>query len=220
MELKTLKTKLACVPGLLSQLKLLAKNAVYAVKEVLSRLFSQEGYSFDDRRMNRSLVLFLGFLVFADYLMFCFHADKNVFDLLPALPSISDQHEITVYLPSLNGKTLLTEKRMATDFKSRERYIHYLFNTVIRGSVYENTALAVPVALNIRSIWIAKSDKHPGKEICAIDCEVPVGNPDVTPIQGSENLFKEALTKTVSANISDIDDVVLLEKGIQNRRFW
>jgi hypothetical protein len=65
-----------------------------------------------------------------------------------------------------------------------------------------------------------KSPDRDGKDICAIDCEVPVLDQEIQAIPGSEPLFREALRKTVAANIPRISEVVVLERGIPYKKLW
>jgi hypothetical protein len=63
---------------------------------------------------------------------------------------------------------------MAADFENDERFILFLFNAVVKGSIYQNTSMAVPAGMHVRRVWVMeKSPDRDGKDICAIDCECP-----------------------------------------------
>ena len=217
-------TEIKAVKGFLSAFKTAKDSVKKQISEVIkafSVVLGPEPYLMKDRKVNRYLILTLGAVFVLDYFMFCYHSEKNVFSFFPELPVISKQKEVTVYLPALDGQSLLEEKRMAASYESRERFIKFLFNAVVKGSKFQNTALAVPVQMNIRKIWVLdKSGDHEGKGFCAIDCEVPVSDQEVKPIPGSEPLFKKALEQTITANIPEIAGIILLERGVPDKKLW
>jgi hypothetical protein len=193
----------------------------YLFKETFIRFMNMETYRGEDRQLNRNLALLIATLLILDYLMFCFHTDKNIFAIFPDVPKLSRQHEVTVYLPALDGASLLTEKRMAADFENDERFILFLFQRRCEGSIYQNTSMAIAAGMHVRRVWVMeKSPDRDGKDICAIDCEVPVLDQEIQAIPGSEPLFREALRKTVAANIPRISEVVVLERGIPYKKLW
>jgi len=170
---------------------------------------------------NRFLLIGIGSLLLLDYLMFCYHTDKNIFNIFPTIPVIEDKREIEVYLPGLDGVTIFKEKRQIMGFPSDERFVRYLFNTVRKGSQFDNTSIMVPVELQIRNIWITDGDTiSKNEKLCVVDVEVPVIEKDITPLQGSEPLFKEAFRQTVKANIPSIAEITILERGIPDKKLW
>ncbi|PKL36174.1 MAG: hypothetical protein CVV44_18320 [Spirochaetae bacterium HGW-Spirochaetae-1] len=170
---------------------------------------------------NRFLLIGIGSLLLLDYLMFCYHTDKNIFSIFPTIPIMEDKREIEVYLPGLDGETIFKEKRQIMGFPSDERFVRYLFNTVRKGSQFDNTSIMVPVELQIRNIWITDVDNiSKNEKLCVVDVEVPVIEKDITPLQGSELLFKEAFRQTVKANIPSITEITILERGIPDKKLW
>lgn len=147
--------------------------------------------------------------------MFCFHAEKNVFDIIPALPLLQDSKEITLYLPSPDGKTILEEKRNIGFFASDEKFATVLLSMVLRGSTAENTSMAVPVKLKLRRIWINKNQGQ-----CIIDFEPSIIAADTKVIPGSEKLFMQSLERTLKENVSGIKELLLLERGVPGKKLW
>jgi len=169
---------------------------------------------------KRILILFFTSIFLLDYLMLCYHIDKNIFDIFPSIPQLDIRKEITVYLPSLDGKTLMPEKRLIPGFESDKRFAEYLCTTVKKGSRYENTALVVPVDIFVTEIWLYH--ESPDEVHCVFDIEpatLTTGK-SIKIIPGSEALFREALEKTVTENIPAIKKVTVLEKGIPAKRLW
>lgn len=198
-----------------------AKKLILAGKDSIASFMNGEPHNWNDKLTNRRLIITLASIFFLDYIMFCYHAGRNIFAIFPSVPPVSSQHEITVYLPSLDGKTIIDEKRKVVSFGSEERFIQFLVNSVASGSLFENTAMAVPAKINIRKVWLLEKSVNPdGKDICAIDCEPIVLEAGVKPLPDSEELFEKALTQTITANIPRISDIILLDGGIPDRKFW
>lgn len=192
----------------LVKIKRLLADAAGSVSAYLS---SDEKYDWSDGGLNRRLIMTFGFLFVIDYMMFCYHSDKNIFDIFPSIPAVSGHQEVTLYLPDLDG-SILEETRMTPTFADKEHFVRFLFNSVVKGSMLKNTALAVPAEMNIRHIWITE-------EGCTVDCEITELSSGMKPLQGSEELFKSALTKTIRTNIPEISSVLVLTGGIE-RRLW
>jgi len=180
-------------------------------KEKLNTLL--EKVKTDKKERNRYMMLLIAFLLFFDYIIFCFHTGKNPFDIIPSLPLKNEKSDITIYLPDLDGKTIIKEEKKIPEIKKTEEYIQYIFNKVIEGSKYENTSVVVPVDTYIRKIWIY--DKT-----CIIDAGFSLLKKDSNVIKGSEGSFKKALSKSIIENISSIEKVLLLDKGLPNRNIW
>lgn len=169
----------------------------------------------DPRAKRRFFILGFGGLFFLNYLMFCFHADKNVFSIFPEIPKLEEIQSVTLYLPSPDGKTMLKEVRKAGFYGSDEKYAAVLFKMVLRGSRYENTSMAVFASFNVRMIWI---DRGTGK--CIIDVEPTVLNESAVVTKGSEELFKKSLEKTLRENIPVVKELVFLERGVPGKNIW
>ena len=196
------------------------KEILIKGKDIIVLFMESHPYTWENKTNNRRFIITLTSLLILNYVMFCYHSGKNIFSIFPNIPPISSQHEVTVFLPALDGKTLIEEKRKAAKFESEERFIHFLFNNVVQGSMFENTAFAVPVDMNIRTIWMLGKSENNSKDICAIDCGITAVNPQIKPLPDSELLFREALRKTITANIPHIEKVVLLEGGMPDKKFW
>jgi hypothetical protein len=158
-----------------------------------------------------------------NYLLFCVHTGKNIFDIFPSIPELDQKYEVTVYLPALDGKSILTEKRSIPQLKNEERLAGYLFNVVLKGSRFENTAVAIPVDLFVKKIWITK-DAAPAEsgveKTCIFDVEPALIRESAVIIPGSEELFRDALQKTITGNINSIKHVKVIENGIPERKLW
>ncbi len=176
----------------------------------------------DPKEKNRILIIALSLLFIFDYCMFCLHIEKNIFDIFPSIPLLDDRTTVTLFLPSLDGVTLLKEKRDIPVYESDERKVKYLFNAVVAGSVYENTSFTVPVILRLRKIWIFGETKgaSPGGSECVIDIDSDmVLNKDIL-IKGSEPLFRKALEKTITSIVPSIKRVIVIEKGVPDKALW
>jgi hypothetical protein len=170
----------------------------------------------DKKYKNRFLILSLSILFIADYVMFSYNTDKNIFNIFPSIPALSDQKEISVYLPSLESQDLIKETRMAPSFSDNERFIKYLFKTVARGSIYENTSVLIPSELLIKKIWLYGE----GDSICVIDIENKILDQDMKIVKGSEDKFKNALDTTIRENIKSVKKVLILNSGVYDKRLW
>jgi hypothetical protein len=167
------------------------------------------------RERTRRLIILFSSLFILDYLMYCLHTDKNVADIFPDIPSLDRGKEVSVYLPGLDGATITRESRLIPVYDNDERTAQILFEMVARGSRYDNTALAVPVDLFVRKVWMY----GPGG-VCVVDCEPAELRPDVSPIKNSERLFKSAVEKTIKENIPSVKTVLVLEKGVPGAPLW
>lgn len=167
----------------------------------------------DRLRKNRFLVLVVSLLLIFDYLVFCYHTEKNVFDIFPALPRLDLRERRNIYIPANDGKSLIKEKRKMEVPEEKERFAALIFGMVSKGSIYENTSGAVPVDTQIRTIWL-KGDT------CYIDAGLAVLRGDTPIIPGSEDNFRAALEKSITENIPSIKRVVVLEKGVPLKRLW
>ena len=169
------------------------------------------------RERNRFILLSLSLILFADYVMICFHTDRWIFDIFPSIPSLEDNREVKIFFPS-SGGNIATENRRIPDLEGKERVASILLDEVRQGSRHENTRIMVPVNMIVKKIWIREI--VPGEETCVIDIEPVVIKGNVPVVPGSEKLFREALQKTISHNIPSIKEVVLLEKGISRPTLW
>ena len=167
----------------------------------------------DPLRRNRFLVLSISLLLIFDYMVFCYHADKNIFDIFPALPKLDLRERRAIYVPANDGKSLLKETRKIDVPEDTDRFAGLLFGMVAKGSIYENTSGAVPVDTYVRTVWL-KGDT------CYIDAGLAVLRDNTAIIPGSEENFRTALEKSIVENIPSIKRVVLLEKGVPLKRLW
>ena len=180
-----------------------------AFKSWIKNIF--ESSKKDIKARKRYVLLSVTFLMFLNYLMICFHMDRNVFDFFPAFPVFESYHEINIFIPTEDG-TILEEYRNVVKYSSDERLALFIFNEVAGGSHFENTAAMVPVELIVRKVWIENSSNT-----CTFDIEPIILSDDVNVIPGSEKMFLEALTRSIQAHISGITNVKLLERGIPSR---
>ena len=162
---------------------------------------------------NRFLLLLISLLLILDYALFCYHADKGLFDIFPPFPALDKREERTVYLPYTDGRSILAEKRKVLVSKDREEYVRRLFKIVVGGSIYENTSMAVPIDPCVRAVWFQG-------QTCIIDVSPATIQENSPLIAGSEANFTRALEKTISANIPSIKKLMLLEKGIPGKQLW
>ncbi len=183
------------------------------------RVLYHAGRAREDRReLVRLMALVVAGVFLLNYAMYSYHTDKNVLDIFPSLPLLEKTKEVTVYLPALDGKSILTEKRSVPVFDSDENYAYHLFKTVEDGSIYDNTSLMVPVEIFIKKVWFNKS-KGTGID-CVFDVETPFQEPDAAVIKGSEVLFMKALEKTIRTNIPSVKRVYVLENGVPGKPLW
>jgi hypothetical protein len=173
----------------------------------------------DRKEKTRRLILLFAFLFLFDYLMYCLHTEKNIVDIFPEIPSLDHNKRVSVYVPSLDGGSFIKEKRSIPVYDSDEKTAKALFEFVVKGSIFENTAMAVPVDLFVRKVWIYRRGNGNGK-VCVFDCEPAELRSNITVIKNSESLFKRALEKTVTENIPSVKTVLVLEKGVPGTALW
>lgn len=165
------------------------------------------------KEYNRFFLLVFALMLFADYLMFCFQADRNPLAVFPPFPVRDTRQQITVFLPDLDGTTVLEEKRRIDLSGSTDQNIRNILTAIARGSKYENTMPAVPVRILPRAIWIHGSE-------CVIDLVYFYPPEEKTIIDGSEKLFREAVEKSITANIAGIEKVTIVNNGISGISLW
>ena len=182
----------------------------------LSRERAERGWTrinADRIERNRFLVLLISLVLIFDYVMFCYHAGKNVFDIFPSFPVLDNREERTVYLPDVDGATVFKEKRKIAVPDDRETMVRKLFKIVVNGSIYENTSMAVPIDTYIRMIWFHG-------DTCVIDAALSTLAREAQVIPGSEAAFRAALENTITENVKTIKKVSLLERGIPDKPLW
>jgi hypothetical protein len=187
------------------------KNIIKNIRERI--LIYKKKISSDNIERNRFLVLFITLLFLFDYLVFCYHTEKNPFNIFPSIPILEDKKLINVYLPYLDGQSILKESRRVSVIDNDQGFVRLLFKIVVKGSYYENTAAVVPVDIGIRGIWIYEGS-------CIIDLALAAVVDNVAVIPGSENTFRRALEKTITENIPSIERVIILERGIPGKNIW
>jgi hypothetical protein len=191
------------------------KRAAFLIARIRSDIFEYP----DKKERNRRLILLFTFIFVMDYLMYCLHTDKNVVDIFPVIPSFVMEKPVYVYLPSPDGISIIREKRSIPPYESDEKTARLLFETVVRGSIFDNTAMAVPVDLFVRNVWIHGRER--GKtRLCVIDVEPAELRSSVAVIKNSESLFRKALEKTITENIPSVRSVLVLEKGVPGAALW
>ena len=168
---------------------------------------------------NRMLVLFFAGLFLFDYALYCFHVEKNPFDIFPSLPVLERKADISVYLPSPDGETHFEEIRSVPADLSEKGYVSYLFDVVAGGSIYRNTSTAVPAELLVKDIFIYE-ESGSGERLCIINIDPVLIDPGAKVIEGSEQLFKAMVEKTITANLPEIKRVYILERGIAGKKLW
>ena len=166
-----------------------------------------------EKEKNRVYILTASSLFLLIYIMFSYHVDKNIFNIFPSIPPFENKRTINIYIPSEGCTEILTEKRKIYSSLKNESLIERLFELVCTGSYFENTSENVPVDLLIKKIWIADG-------VCVIDLSPIMLDRDIQVIKGSEQMFKEALEKTITTNMPEIKKVILLEKGVPFRKLW
>ncbi len=167
----------------------------------------------DRKEKNRIVMLLIAILFILNYIIFCFHTDKNPFDVFPSLPIKDKRVEINIYLPDIDGKSIIKETQKIIKMENQDILVRLLFNKVIAGSEYENTSVIVPVDSYIRKIWVNNGT-------CIIDVGFSQLKKNSGVINGSEVTFKKALSKTIIENVPSIKKVILLDKGIPYRKIW
>ncbi len=173
----------------------------------------------DKKERNRFYILLFSLIFLVDYLIFSVHVDKNVLDIFPTIPVFEERIEAEVFLPSLDAKTIIKEKRSIPCFSEDERLVKYIFNTIASGSHFENTSMLVPVELLVRKVWFIY-EKGSNEKICAIDVEPDFIRMDVGVIPGSEVRFREAVEMTVKKIIPGVREVVIMKKGLPDKKLW
>lgn len=185
---------------------------IQKTQETVIRL--KDGYYAMDRvTRTRTLVLAISLVLILDYLLFCYHTGKNIFDVFPSIPVLDSREEISVYLPDDTARNIISEKRRILISDDPEEYVRTLFNIVVKGSRFENTSNIVPISMHIRKIWILGND-------CYIDISHSRLKETAKVIEGSETSFRKALEKTITANIPSITRVTVLMSGIPDMRMW
>ncbi len=164
------------------------------------------------RERSRFFVLCISLVLLADYLMFCYLADKNIFNIFPALPELDFRTPVFVYVPDREAKTILKETRQVRVPHEREVYAAMLYRAVVRGSMFDNTAAIVPVKTYVRRAWVTDDS-------CVIDIDFENAKGKITPIPGSYEAFARSLEKTIIENIPGVKKVYLVVNGIK-RRAW
>ena len=166
-----------------------------------------------EKEKNRIYILAVSSLFLFIYVMFSYHIDKNIFNIFPAIPLLEDKRTINIYIPSEGCKEILTEEREIYSKLENESLIEKLFELVCAGSYFENTSENVPVDFLIKKIWIIDGE-------CVIDLSPVILDKDIHVVKGSEQMFKEALEKTITTNMPEIKKIILLEKGVPFRKLW
>ncbi|MCL1864468.1 MAG: GerMN domain-containing protein [Spirochaetes bacterium] len=198
------------------------------LKEKLSYIYNnikkyindtKEEMANNEKEENRIYILVTASIFLFIYIMFSYHIDKNIFNIFPSIPLLEDKTTINIYIPSEGCKEILTEKREIYSKLKDESLIKRLFELVCAGSYFENTSENVPVDFLIKTIWIADEKNGEGK-ICVIDLSPIMLDKDIVVVKGSEQMFKDALEKTITSNMPEIKKVILLEKGVPFRKLW
>lgn len=171
----------------------------------------------EKRERNRFILLSLSLIFLADYIMICVHTDRWFFDIFPSLPALEKKSDVTIYFPATNG-TVSSENRRIPHFDSEENLAVHLLKEVRQGSRYENTRIMVPVDMMVKKVWFISGED--GNRLCVIDIDPVMIKEDISVVPGSEKLFREALTRTITGNIPRVSDVILLEKGIPRIALW
>ena len=173
----------------------------------------------DVKERNRIMLLSLSALSFVTYLMICLLIDKNILDIFPPLPVIETNRKITIYIPSDGAGEIIAEKRTVYSGLDDEKLVHRLFYLVATGSAFENTMSNVPADFLIKKIWIVPAEDGQGK-VCLIDLMPVQLEKEIAVVKGSEQMFRDALERTITENIPDIKKVILLEKGVLGKSLW
>lgn len=171
------------------------------------------------KERNRRLILLFAGIFIADYLMYCLHTNKNIVDIFPELPSLAQEKKVPVYLPALDGTTIMRETRAIPVYDSEEKTAKLLFELVVKGSMYDNTAMAVPSGLFVKKVWIHGRGADRSR-VCVIDLEPAELRSGATVIKNSEQLFRRAVEKTITENIPSVKSIMVLEKGVPGTALW
>ncbi len=170
----------------------------------------------EGKERNRRLIIFFAALCVFDYMAYSYHTDKNLFDIFPSIPSLGSQVSAPVFFPSLDGTTIVEEMRTIPLFEEEEKTARSLFEAVVQGRRFANTAAAVPVEMILRNVWIRRGPKG-APSVCVFDIEPVMAPPGTGVVRNSEALFRQALEKTVKRNIPGVERVLVLEKGAESR---
>ncbi len=173
----------------------------------------------DTKERNRRLILLFTGIFIADYLMYCLHTNKNIVEIFPEIPSLAQEKKVPVYLPALDGVTIIRETRAIPVYDSEEKTVKLLFELVVKGSIFDNTSMAVPAGIFVRKVWIHGSGTG-NRTVCIIDLEPAELRPSAVVIKNSERLFLQAVEKTITVNIPSIKSVQVLEKGVPGTALW
>lgn len=173
----------------------------------------------DKKEMNRMLILGLSTVFLLDYMMISYHIDKNIFNIFPSIPAIESKSGINIFIPSEGCREIISEKREINTDVDDEVLVKKLVALVAEGSYFENTSSNVPVKLLVKKIWLSE-DENGGGRVCLVDISPVILERDIPIVKGSEQMFRDALEKTVKENIPGITRVILLEKGVPGRKLW
>lgn len=177
------------------------------------------GAKADRREYNRVMFLSVTGLCFFAYIMLCILTEKNVLNIFPPVPVIKENRIINVYMPSEKCTEIIREQRRVFSDLEDEKLVHRIFYLVAAGSQYENTMSNVPARFIIKMIWIIDNEDCDGKT-CLIDLMPVMIEKETAVVKGSEQMFREALEKTVVENVPGVKKVILLEKGVPGKRLW
>lgn len=178
-----------------------------------------DGAKADRREYNRVMFLSISGLCFFAYLMLCLLTEKNVLDIFPPVPAIKENRKINIYIPSEGCTGIIQEQRRVFSDLENDKLVHRIFYLVAAGSQYENTMSNVPAKFIIKKIWIIDNESGDGK-ICLIDLMPVILEKEIVVVKGSEQMFREALEKTIIENVPGIKKVILLEKGVPGKILW
>ena len=173
----------------------------------------------DRKEYNRVMFLSITGLCFFGYLMLCLLTEKNVFNIFPPVPAIKENRKINIYIPSEGCTGIIQEQRRVFSDIDEDKLVHRIFYLVAAGSQYENTMSNVPAKFIIKKIWIVDNEEGDGKT-CLIDLMPVILEKEIVVVKGSEQMFREALEKTIIENVPGIKKVILLEKGVPYKKLW
>jgi hypothetical protein len=173
----------------------------------------REKMKHEKRERNRFFLIFITLLIVLDFFMLCYQFDRSPLEIIPSWPVFDTRKEIQVFLPDLAGKGFVRETRLVAEAENVEAYVHTLVGFIVKGAQKENTRLAAPIRGTVRKIWLYNT-------ICAIDMQLEVLDTNIPVIKGSEDNFRKAVEKTVTANIPSIKKVFILSKGIPEKAIW
>ncbi len=195
------------------------RNAKEYIRRISQKFYEKalafyQNYKSKSRvEQTRFLVLVLSLTLILDYLMFCFHTDKNIFNIFPTFPVLDSRREINVYLPDASARTIMKETRRISMPESKDELAGSLFNFVVRGSRFDNTSHIVPITTQLRKIWFIENR-------CVFDVALSPLKEAAIVVPGAEEAFKKALEKTIAENIPSVTEVTVLVNGIPGTRLW